>query len=56
MRAYFSNRPNLPILNDRLQNDTNSELRGTAAMAMRQIWFSQKACTEDILPIYISLL
>ncbi|WP_029410859.1 hypothetical protein, partial [Treponema pedis] len=35
---------------ERLQNDTDDELRGEAATAMRQIWFAKRTTAEDILP------
>lgn len=47
----------LLLLNERLQNDTNAELRGNAATAMREIWFAERALAEDILPyLYQALL
>lgn len=37
----------LPLLNERLQNELNDKLRGYAATAMRQIWFAKRATAED---------
>ncbi|MGF7108290.1 HEAT repeat domain-containing protein [Treponema pedis] len=48
--GWMGNKDDLPILNERLQNDTDDELRGEAATAMRQIWFAKRATAEDILP------
>lgn len=46
----MGNKDDLPLLNERLQNDTDDKLRGEAATAMRQIWFAKRATAEDILP------
>ncbi len=48
--GWMGDKNDLPLLNDRLQNDTDDELRGEAATAMRQIWFAKRATAEDILP------
>ncbi|MGF7109818.1 HEAT repeat domain-containing protein [Treponema pedis] len=34
----MGDKDDLPLLNDRLQNDTDNELRGDAATAMRSLW------------------
>ncbi|MET4083231.1 hypothetical protein ABIB40_003200 [Pedobacter sp. UYP30] len=48
--GWVGSKENLPILNERLLNEPDDELRGYAATAMRQIWFKKKATAEDILP------
>ncbi len=48
--GWMGNKDDLPLLNERLQNELNDKLRGYAATAMRQIWFAKRATAEDILP------
>lgn len=38
----------LPVLNERMLNDNDGQLRGYAATAMRQIWFNHPATKEQI--------
>lgn len=55
--GWVGDKNDLLLLNERLQNDTNAELRGNAATAMREIWFAERALAEDILPyLYQALL
>ena len=54
--GWLGNKNDLPILNERLINEPNNELRGYAATAMRQIWFKKRATSEDILPYLYSAL
>lgn len=48
--GWIGNKDDLAILDERLQNEPDDELRGYAATAMRQIWYSKKATDKDILP------
>ncbi|AGT44633.1 hypothetical protein [Treponema pedis] len=43
----MGDKSDLAFLNDRLQNDTDDELRGDAATAMRSLWTDKKATAED---------
>ena len=54
--GWLGNKNDLPILNERLVNEPNDELRGYAATAMRQIWFKKRATSEDILPYLYSAI
>ncbi len=38
----------LPVLNERMLNDNDGQLRGYAATAMRQIWFNHSKTKEQI--------
>lgn len=48
--GWIGGKNDLPVLNERLQNEPDQELRGYAATAMRQLWFKKKVTSEDILP------
>jgi HEAT repeat protein len=54
--GWIGNKEDLPLLNERLLNETNDELRGSAATSMRQMWFKDKAAAEDILPYLYSAI
>lgn len=54
--GWVGNKEDLEVLNERLINEPDDELRGYAATAMRQIWFKKKATNEDILPYLYSAI
>ncbi len=54
--GWVGNKKDLPILNERLVNEPDDELRGYAATAMREIWFKKRAASENILPYLYSAL
>ena len=54
--GWLGNKNDLPILNERLVNEPNDELRGYAATAMRSLWSDNKLSKEDILPYLYSAL
>lgn len=48
--GWVGSKNDLPVLNERLQNEPDDELRGYAATAMRQMWFKKKITSDDALP------
>jgi hypothetical protein len=55
--GWVGSKEDLPVLNERLNNEPDDELRGYSATAMRQIWFKKKATNEDILPyLYAAII
>ena len=46
--GWIGNSKELPLLNERLVNDPDEELREFGATAMRQIWFNHKKTSEEI--------
>lgn len=48
--GWIGDKNELPILSERMENDSEDLLRGYAATAMRQIWFRKKCESKDILP------
>lgn len=44
----------LSLLNERLNNEPDDELRGYAATAMRQMWLEKKVSTQEVLPYLYS--
>ena len=47
--GWVGNQKDLKVLNDRLLNDSDGQLRGYAATAMRQIWFNHAKTKNEIL-------
>lgn len=47
--GWVGNQKDIIILNDRLLNDPDGQLRGYAATAMRQIWFNHPKTKDGIL-------
>ncbi|WP_295811433.1 HEAT repeat domain-containing protein [uncultured Apibacter sp.] len=54
--GWIGTKEDLPILNERLINESDDELRGYAATAMRSLWSDNKLSKEDILPYLYSAL
>ncbi len=47
--GWVGSQKDLGVLNDRLLNDPDGQLRGYAATAMRQIWFNHAKTKDEIL-------
>lgn len=46
--GWIGNSKELPLLNERMVNDPDEELREFGATAMRQIWFNHKNTSDEI--------
>jgi hypothetical protein len=55
--GWVGNKNDLEILNERLKNEPDDELRGYAATAMRQLWYKNKVDQTDVLPyLYTAII